>query len=161
VRFEVLTATSTGMAVLPINTLFLTFPLVQPGLCPVQPTPVSTTIFPRARVIYHHDDGGSTILRNVGQYPPDYTVIHSRRQPSSLLTCGMVLHNLHKANKCGGKVIVRFITIVHSTTHQMRSGSDISRVETVLTLSSRSCFRLTISDWMQDKITHMSCLIKM
>jgi hypothetical protein len=27
--------------------------------------------------------GGNKLLRNVGQYPPDYTAQHYRRQPSS------------------------------------------------------------------------------
>jgi hypothetical protein len=33
------------------------------------------------------DDGGGELLRNVGQYLPDYMAQHPRRQPSSIMCC--------------------------------------------------------------------------
>jgi hypothetical protein len=38
----------------------------------------------RAHVTHHPDDGGNTLLWNIGQYPPDCVVQHHRRQPSLL-----------------------------------------------------------------------------
>jgi hypothetical protein len=32
---------------------------------------------------HHHDDGGSKVLWNVGEFLPDYTALRPRRQPSS------------------------------------------------------------------------------
>jgi hypothetical protein len=32
-----------------------------------------------------HDDGGIVLFRNVGQYLPDYVVLHTGRQPFMLL----------------------------------------------------------------------------
>jgi hypothetical protein len=37
----------------------------------------------RAQLTHRPNDGGSKLLWNVGQYLPDYTVLHPRRQPSS------------------------------------------------------------------------------
>jgi hypothetical protein len=70
VRFEVLTATSMEMAV---------FWDVAP--CSL----VDTGRRLREAYCLQHqgeDDKGSKLLRNVDQYPPDYTVQHLIRQPS-------------------------------------------------------------------------------
>jgi hypothetical protein len=36
---------------------------------------------------HHSDDGGSKLLRNIGQYLRDYMVQHPRRQPFSYSIC--------------------------------------------------------------------------
>jgi hypothetical protein len=53
---------------------YFPFPLAPLRLCFVHPTSVSTTVF--SRVAYRSDVRDSKIHRNVGNYPPDYTVIH-------------------------------------------------------------------------------------
>jgi hypothetical protein len=52
---------------------------VHPGLA----GPTGSRIAYVSFVAYVPDDGGSKLLCNVGQYLPDYTLQHPRRQPSS------------------------------------------------------------------------------
>jgi hypothetical protein len=68
---------------------------------------------------------GSNIIWNVGQYLPDYTVIHPRRQSSSnfKLSC-LLLKNLDNYNKCYTVFsIMQFI--VETSLHHIQNVSEV------------------------------------
>jgi hypothetical protein len=54
--------------------------------------------FREASCLHHQckqgDNGGSKLFWNVGQYPPDYTVLHQRRQPATFILVAVRAWNL-------------------------------------------------------------------